>query len=196
MAQLTDIPKSGGVQSKRKRWVAKAALLFLGALTALLAIGYCVENWRGSRRFARVKSRLAAKGESVDWKSFYPPQISDSNNVASHPFFQPMFGFKKERVANPKGGFDVSAHWLTTNGSSYLNYLDLPSGWFAKDGEYHQRKNRTPYPLTDLESWQVCLRNDTNFPSRSVAGSATDDVIFALRRFDRELRELHDALAI
>ncbi|MBI3191816.1 MAG: hypothetical protein HYZ36_04045, partial [Pedosphaera parvula] len=47
--------------------------------------------------------------------------------------------------------------------------------------------------LTDLRQWQEFYRGNTNFPSPPQPGDPARDVLFALRKFDPVLNELHEA---
>lgn len=160
-------------------------------LAIVLAATYLIENWRGANRWENLQTELIKRGEHVDWKSFAPPLIPAEENAAAHPFLHPFFEYKQTRVRHPNGGIDTRTVRLNSNGLKRLNAVSL---WRCEQDTNISRSFQLS-GLTDLTLWQSCLRSDTNFPATARPDSPAQDVLFALKRFEPQLSELHDALS-
>jgi hypothetical protein len=77
---------------KRGRFLIRC-LFGLAWLAVLVVLFYAEENWRGARALESYKRQLAARGATLDWKSFVPPPVPDSENFAMTPFLAPLFDF-------------------------------------------------------------------------------------------------------
>jgi len=60
-------------------------LFVLACFATLIAVIYAVENWRGQRVWAEVKSRLQARGRSFDPAAFVPAPVPDDQNIFKAP---------------------------------------------------------------------------------------------------------------
>ena len=80
------IPAAQTVLPRVSLWTeALAGACLLAALTVVF---YSVENWRGHRTWHKVQSELAARGESLDFKTFLAARVKDEENVMAHPFMR------------------------------------------------------------------------------------------------------------
>jgi hypothetical protein len=77
------------------------ALGGLAVFVGLMVLFHLVENWRGRREWARVKTELTAKGEVLDYAAYLKPPVPPGQNVMEHPFMKAHF--IKGRPAPPIG---------------------------------------------------------------------------------------------
>jgi hypothetical protein len=78
-------PDQNNRTPKRGRLLTRC-LFGLAWLAVLVVLFYVEENWRGARALEIYKRQLAARGATLDWKSFIPPPVPDSENFAVTPF--------------------------------------------------------------------------------------------------------------
>ena len=81
-------------QAQRPGKVARflrRAVFYTVCLLTLVGAFYAIENWRGQRRWDRVRKELEAKGAHLDWASFIPEKISDEQNIFKAPHMQEWF---------------------------------------------------------------------------------------------------------
>ena len=69
------------------RWFGRSVL----ALSALVAVVYVVENWRGKHAWEKYRHEREAKGDSFEWSSIVPPPVPDAENFAATPLFAELF---------------------------------------------------------------------------------------------------------
>jgi tetratricopeptide (TPR) repeat protein len=164
----------------------KRSLFALACFTTLIALFYAEEDWRGKHDWEKFKREWEAKGERFDLVSLAPPPVSDDQNLALAPLLKPIFGYT--RVAN-----DV--HWQTTNGSEYLQNINA---WIPIAGSTNDSPalgNLDKGTLADLEACANFYRGNTNYPQPARSGTAAEDILAALGKFDAEMKELHEAAA-
>lgn len=150
----------------RPRWrVLRATALIIAFLGMLLALGYGVENYRGWREWSQERTRLMARGVTIDRAQLIPPPIPDERNFAEIPLFRGLMEYTNtaegvrwthpEVFKNLSGTlFDYSVLWSTTDPEPTRHW------WKAES--------------TDLAAWQAALRKldrqqRTNPPSKRPA---------------------------
>lgn len=164
--------------------VLKRLIFAAVCLITLIALIYAVEDFRGKRAWNQFKQEWEAKGEKFDLASFVPPPVPDDQNFAMTPLFLPTFQY--EPGTN-------GVRWLDTNGLARLQRLSI----YRSDGKQDEttptfsslEKNH----LNDLAAWQKYYQGGTNFPQPQKIGTAAEDVLTALGRFDAEMSELRAA---
>ena len=60
------------------------AWLVIGGISVIVLF-YAEENWRGKRAWAILQREAAARGESLDLSSVFPPPVPDDQNFALAP---------------------------------------------------------------------------------------------------------------
>ncbi len=72
-----------------RRLFSRRGLAFVGwvvaGLISLVLLFYAEENWRGRRAWAAVERGAAARGESLEYGSIFPPAVPDEQNFAHAP---------------------------------------------------------------------------------------------------------------
>jgi len=167
------------------RWsTVRRVLLTVACFATLVALFYAEENWRGKRAWEKFRREWEAKGERFDLAAFVPKRVPDEQNFAKTPFFAPSLEYEFK-------GKQRETVWKDTNAlerTRSVNVLGPASGSKAPSFGGLERGD-----LTDLRQWQEFYRGNTNFPSPPQPGDPARDVLFALRKFDPVLNELHEA---
>jgi hypothetical protein len=163
----------------QRRW------LVLACLITLVALFYAEENFRGKWRWEHFKSQGEAKGEKFDLASFVPPSVPDDQNFAMTPLFRPVFDYTSETN---------HVQWGDTNGLARLERLQIYA-----TADVNSRKdipslgNLQRDRFIDVSAWGNYYRGNTNFPQASTAGTAAQDILAALGKFDTEMAEVQKA---
>lgn len=71
--------------------VLRIALFLLAAFSALVALFYAVENWRGQRALDQSRRELAAKGEQLEWADWLPKPVPEESNFFKAPGMTALF---------------------------------------------------------------------------------------------------------
>ncbi|MGI8966613.1 MAG: hypothetical protein ACR2H1_11065, partial [Limisphaerales bacterium] len=161
----------------RRRFFALACVItFLALLNA-------EENWRGKRAWENFKHEWEAKGERFDLASFIPPRVSDEKNFAMTPLLKPIFDYTQGTNG---------LHFNDTNGMNRLEQMSAErNGEIRTNHLVVGRLERGS--LTDLEKCRNFYLGNTNYPQPTKSGTAAEDILFALGKFDQEMKELGDA---
>jgi hypothetical protein len=139
-----------------------------------VALFYAVENWRGSRAFARYKKSWEAKGENFDWHAVVPAPVSDERNLAASPLFKPLLDY--ERVNGKvewRSSADDAKEFKMIEKGPHISGVDSPK-------------------LMDLVAWGSFLSGEN---PEGAAGKPGAQVLAGLKRFDRQFKELQEAIA-
>ena len=158
-----------------KRLGIVIAILVLFLVIAIPAF-YGIENWRGKRAWEKCKAELEAKGEKLDAKDFIPPPVSDAQNFAASPLFQPLFDYTRKSgnivYRDPKA----------------VAHLKSISAWDKKvDSKYPSFGNWMEGKSVDLAAWQTYYQKSKDFPHPTQPQDAAHDVLFALAQYDPEI---------
>jgi hypothetical protein len=161
--------------------------LVVGTISVIVLF-YAEENWRGKRAWAALQREVAARGESLELSSVFPPAVPDEENFALAPGVGRLLGFAEPGSGKPRES--------------------APSGVF-----YHGTGDKWPaatwvlQQATDLAAWQTFFRRHpvtpstpTNdnlswlaFPVAPEPQTPAEDVLLALSRYDSALAVLRAA---
>lgn len=159
-------------------------LLFCGVcFVTLIVLAYAVENFRGKRAWENHKREWEAKGEKFSIVVLAPPPVPDEKNFALTPLLKPALDFTRGPAGIVRS--DTNAYARLENTKINLTMPDatneLVLGSFDKG------------TFADLEAVREFYRGNTNYPQPAKAGTAAEDILVALSRFDPEMNELRDA---
>jgi hypothetical protein len=173
------------------RWLSswrnfRRALLSLAGLITLIALAYTIENWRGKRAWEQHKSRWEAAGESFAIAHLAPPPVPDEKNFALTPLLKPVLDF----THGPEG-----AVWLDTNSLARLRNLSAQTPGGGDGTSRLALGSLEKGTLADLEACRDFYRGNPNYPQPAVSGTAAEDILVALGKFDEEMKELREAAA-
>ncbi len=168
-------------------WRILRRCLIAGASVAtLIALFYAVENWRGKRAWEAHKRQWEAKGEKFTIAQLVPPPVPDDQNFAMTPLLKPLFDYA--RVHGQRVSRD-------SNGVARLEKLSAE----LSDGRDTNDKlvlgNLEKGTFADLAACREFYRGNINYPQPAVPGTAAADIVFALGKFDPEIKELREAAA-
>jgi hypothetical protein len=132
---MTLLPKS-------KLW---REIIIAGIFILLVVIFYAEEDWRGKIAWENCQRELAAKGESLNWKSFIPPQVPDDQNFFAAPKMQEWF-VEKWPTTNEFAEelFNTNTFATITNKTDATNYLAW-SDQFQPDFNLIREALKRPY---------------------------------------------------
>ena len=179
------------------RWfLSRRAWRFYGWLLAgiisVIVLFYVEENWRGKRAWAAVQREAAARGESLELSSVFPPPVPDQENFALAPGMARLFGYAESEAEASRGRPTPTPD----------SFPGLP--------RYHEWGSQANWALqrtTDLAAWQKFIRQHSITGSRpgdeegpriefQVAPepqAPAADVLLALSRYDPALAVLRAA---
>ena len=66
-------------------------LTAVAAFVVTIALFYTEENWRGKRAWENCKRELEAKGATLNWADYIPPQVPNDQNIFGVPEMQKWF---------------------------------------------------------------------------------------------------------
>ncbi len=197
------------------RWLCcwrnfRRCLVVLAGFATLIAIFYVEEDWRGKRAWKNYVREQETRGEKLDLAAFIPPPIPDDRNLALCPLFKPVLDFRyatdQDRLP---GGTVPNILWLDTNGIARLAQFDLH--WNMRnylkslsvedrrrlqervDMEEVQKQaeaNTLTNGWINLALWQAYYQMGTNLDGANPSNAPAQDVLFALRRVEPDLKEL------
>ena len=155
----------------------------------LIVLAYAVENWRGKRAWENHKREWIAKGEKFTVAELAPAPVPDEQNFALTPLLKPTMDFTYQN------GPGSSVVWRDTNGLAHLQNLraELRGEGAAQDKLTLGSPEKGTF--ADLAACREFYRGNTNYPQPTVPGTAAEDILVALGRFDAELKELREAAA-
>jgi hypothetical protein len=162
------------------RWL----LFGVACLVTLIALTYAVENWRGKRAWERHRAEWEAKGEKFTIAAWTPPSVPEEKNFALTPLLRPALEFS--HGAN-------GVVWANTNALERLKRTraDLSPGRSTNDQLVLGSLEKGTF--ADLAACREFYRRNTNYPQPAVAGTAAEDIGFALGKFEPEFMELRAA---
>lgn len=179
----------GEAKPKRRSWrwrfLRFVVVSFFGLVT-LFVLFHAVENWRGKRAWDQHRKEQEAKGVSFDFNSIVPPPVPEEKNFAMTPLLKPMLEL------NPPGGEsrfkDAQGYEKTDLG---LNPLPLDSTNVTAVVHYSPLWRRGQ--RMDLAIWQAAIFDSTNLLHRTEKGDPAEDVLFAFKKHEVAMAELHQA---
>jgi hypothetical protein len=161
-------------------------LFGVACFATLIALFYAVENWRGKRAWEQHKREWEAKGEKFTVAGVAPAPVPEDQNFALTPLLKPVYDFTR---------VNGQVVWADTNGMNRLQQIraDLRPDRESKDRLVLGSLDKGTF--ADLESWREFYRGNTNYPQPAVSGTAAEDILVALGKFDAEFKELQEARA-
>ena len=166
------------------RWLLRLAYFLLLNVVTPLAMWTTVENLRGKLAWERFKHEWEAKGEKFDFASAIPPPVPDDQNFALTPLLRPIYDFVRGT-----NGFQ----WRDTNGYAHFCAIRLDQQPKGGKNRFPDMGNLEKGTLADLEAFRIFFHGNTNYPQPATAGTAAQDVLTALGKFDADLNELSEA---
>jgi len=175
-------PDQNNRTSKRGRFLMRC-LFGLAWLAVLVVLFYAEENWRGARALEIYKRQLAAKGATLDWKSFVPPPVPDSENFAMTQFLAPLFDF----VPGTQTWRDINARNDAMSFAKDFPTIPFEGGWRVG--------NRI-----NLAAWRKEPRTKRKGRAAEIDQQSTPDqakvasaILAALAEYDPIIEELRSA---
>ena len=173
------------------RWRNLRRVLFiLACLVTLIALAYAEENWRGRRAWQRHRQECEAKGEKFSLAALAPPPVPDEKNFALTPLLKSALDFV--HVQGSEG-----LVWPDSNAMARLNNMsaELRPQPSRRTNDHLVLGNLEKGTFADLSACAEFYRGNTNYPQAAETVSAPERILFALGRFDSELKELREAAA-
>jgi hypothetical protein len=167
------------------------AWLVVGVISVIVLF-YAEESWRGKRAWAALQREAAARGESLELSSVFPPSVPDDQNFALAPGISRLLGYAHRAASQAGASSDNEPELLSFNERRQFNRP-------AANWEFQQ--------ATDLAAWQTFFRQHplTNsapasktvsrlaFPVAAEPQAPAADVLLALSRYDSALAVLRAA---
>ena len=175
-------PDQNDRRPKRGRFLIRC-FFGLAWLAVLVVLFYVEENWRGARALEIYKRQLVAKGATLDWKSFVPPPVPDSDNFAMTPFLAPLFDF----VPGTQTWRDINARNDAMSFAKNFPTIPFEGGWRVGN-----RINLTAWgnePRTKRKG-RTAESDQSSTPDRAKAASA---ILAALAEYEAVIEELRTA---
>ena len=174
------------------RRVAEWLLISLAVSKLGFEVFCLAESWRGKRAWAACKVQLAAKGETLDWESFIPPAVPDSQNIFAAPKMAEWFIKPK---AKKTGANDLASRLKYTNAIAEVLIAEVT---IADAGALPNRGvTATWLKFDDPTSRQQAIELIQDATGPSVFGVLTKTVIFVGRSPDaNRFKPAHILLAV
>ena len=148
--------------------------LFVVIVLVLVVIG--IENLRGAHAWNSLKREHDAAGDPLNLEAVIPAPVAPENNFAETPLLKPLLEYRP-------GEKQPSAE--RASAQERLKHLSL--------GDPKGMADRLPDGRINLAGWQQYFSGgDLGIP-RGTAGSAAEDVLAGLQKWDSELSELEAA---
>jgi hypothetical protein len=157
------------------------------ALLTLVALGYAVENWRGSRAWSAEQARIQKSGEPLVWPDMLPPAPSPERNFAAIPLFEGLFDY--EVVKDAKGR--TRHKWK--GGPASTRIMETFRQPNPPKTDTNPKRARTP--ALDLEATLAQLQNGTNYPKLTPSGKPAQDILRLLESRTEAFDQLRLAAA-
>lgn len=157
----------------------------MACFVTLIALAYFIENLRGRSAWLKHRAVWESKGETFSIAELAPRPVPDEQNFALTPLLKPALAYAHS---------STGLVWLDTNG---LARLDRFRADLTSDREQNNKLvfgSLEKGTFTDLSVCREFYRGNTNYPQPAKSGSAAEDVLCAMGKFDTEFKELHEAL--
>lgn len=169
------------------------AWLIVGIISVIVLF-YAEESWRGKRAWAALQKEAAARGESLELSSVFPPPVPDDQNFALAPRMSSLLGYPDGEPADTQTRAYGGAECLSLYYGSGRPNCPATANWALQQS-------------TDLAAWQKFFRRHplTNaapasnvvsrlaFPVAPQPQAPAADVLLALSRYDAALAVLRAA---
>lgn len=159
-------------------------LFGFACVITLIVLAYAVENWRGKRAWTKHRLSWEAKGEKFSIAELAPRRVPDEQNFALTPLLRPALEY-----THTTNGIV----WRDTNALARLDGLKAELQPNRDTNNKLILGNLDKGNFADLAAWREFYRGNTNYPQPATSGTAAEDILFALGKFDSELKELREA---
>lgn len=159
-------------------------LFGVACFATLIALFYAVENWRGKRAWEQHKREWEAKGEKFTVAGVAPAPVPEDQNFALTPLLKPVYDFTR---------VNGQVVWADTNGLNHLQQIRADLRPDREDKDRLVVGSVAKGTFADFESWREFYRGNKNYPQPAVSGTAAEDILVALGKFDAEFKELQEA---
>ncbi len=158
-------------------WLFSWRILRRGLITSawvvtLIALFYGEQDWSGRSAWDKYSSNLAAQGEQLDFQTFIPQTIPDSENFAANPEVQNWF------VRYTNNSLLTFSNWYSTDNFALAGAM-VPSAQMNSQPE--RSASTKPPQLTDLVAWKLAF-------AAVQAGTTNAAPTFASEKLDPESR--------
>ncbi|MEI7730590.1 MAG: hypothetical protein WCO56_13530 [Verrucomicrobiota bacterium] len=164
--------------------IIRRMLWGVAIMITLVALFYLVENLRGKYAWEGFKKEWEAKGEKFTLSAFVPPPVPEAQNLAMTPLLKSIFDYQRTtngmRYNDTNGLARLEA---ISKGLDRVNLTELRLGSLDKG------------TFADLEATREFFRGNTNFPQVAGSGTAAQDIVTAMSKFDPQIKELLAASA-
>jgi hypothetical protein len=157
------------------------------ALLTLVALGYAVENWRGSRAWSAEQARIRESGEPLVWPDLLPPAPSPERNFAAIPLYQGLFDYEVVRDAKGRTRHQWKGGPVSTR---IMETFRLPN---PPKSPAKAEASRTP--ALDLEETLALFEGSTNYPPITPSGKPAQDILRLLESRKEAFDQLREAAA-
>ena len=160
-------------------------LFGVACFVTLIALVYFEENVRGRSAWVKHKATCEALGEKFLLTDLAPRAVPDEQNYALTPLLKPAMDCSRVNGA---------LIWNDTNGLARLEKLSAILPPDRRTNDHLVLGSLDKGTFADLHQWQEFYRGNTNYPQPTVAGTAAENVLFALSGFDDVFKELSEAM--
>jgi len=168
-------------------WRNLRRILFgVACAITLVALFYAEENWRGKRAWEAHKRQWEAKGEKFTLVQLAPPPVPDEQNFAMTPLL---------KAAMDCSGGNEGMVGRDTNGVARLERLSAELSDGRRTNDSLVLGNLEKGTFADLAVCREFYRGNKNYPQPATPGPVAADIVFALGKYDPEIKELREAAA-
>lgn len=154
--------------------------LGLAVGVGVLLIAIAGENLRGKKAWEKFRKEWEAKGEVFDYKKILPKPVPTEKNFAHTPLLKPLFNHEWDKDLSEGKPRDPEAFKQAT----------------ALFGMAGKRPDLASWPIgkpINLAAWQKFFRTEKGWPKPDKAGEPADDILAALKKFEKDLATLSQA---
>jgi len=174
----------------------RRGLILCASVATLIVLFYTVENWRGKRAWEAHKRQWEARGEKFTLTQLAPPPVPDDQNFVMTPLLKPLFDYTREAGPKARAPFpyrDDSVVWRDSNAVARLDRVQAELSDGRKTNNHLVLGNLEKGLFADLQACREFYRGNTNYPQPATPGTPAADILFALTKFDPEIKELCEA---
>jgi len=175
-------------------------LFFLFAcVVTFVALFYAVENWWGKWAWEAHERQWEAKGEKFTMAQLAPPPVPDDQNFAMTPLLKPLFDYTRDEAMRRNEPFPLAFDdvvWRDTNGMARLEQLQAELCDHGATNDHLDLGALEKGTFADFSACQEFYRGNSKYPQPATPGIPAADILFALAKFDPEIKELREAAAM
>ena len=168
-------------------WCNLRRVLFgIACVATLLALFYAEEDWRGKHAWQSYTREWEARGDKFDLVSLAPKPVPDDQNFALTPLLKPALDFTR---------VDGKPQWRDSNALTHLQSIGAELAPYGRPNDHLVLGKLDQGTFADLEACRNFYRGNTNYPQPATPGTAANDILVALGKYDAEVKELREAAA-